>query len=223
MAWRTIFQEKWRWLLPNMLCRLGAARPFRNQAGLRWLTGSSQRKSTTGSGNGPRAGMRRDYSTLAQEAGLQYACAIGRWRSDVQSVGRDSHGSGSALPLAVDPPGLALAIPFPQCSALWRSGSRGLGAFCVGWSRSNKMAASAEWQGSLRAGAGGSGGSGIAALASPLSFSSPRRRRESRTAAAARNKWLSLVTARTPSTICGLAKKPDSSGDQVPLGRFWAL
>lgn len=27
-------------------------------------------------------------------------------------------GSGSALPLAVDPPGLALAIPFPQCSAL---------------------------------------------------------------------------------------------------------
>lgn len=36
--------------------------------------------------------------------------------------------------------------------------------------------------------------------------SSPRRRRESEAAAAARNKWLSLVTARTPSTICGLAK-----------------
>ena len=57
--------------------------------------------------------MRRGHGTLAQSAGLQHACAIGRWWSDVQRVGRDSHGSGSALPLCCRPSGASARDPFP--------------------------------------------------------------------------------------------------------------
>lgn len=56
-------------------------------------------------------------------------------------------------------------------------------------------------------GAGGSCDSGIASLTSRLPFTSPRSRRESEAKATARNKSLSLLTVRTPSTICGLVKR----------------
>lgn len=103
---------------------------------------------------------------------------------------------------------------FPQCSATAEEATPGLGAFCVGWSRSNKMAAAEDSP------SGREPAAVVAAYrrpASTVSFSSQRPRGKARQPRAARNKWLSLVTARTPSTICVPAKNPDSSGDQVPL------
>lgn len=70
--------------------------------------------------------------------------------------------------------------------------------------------------GVLRAGAGGSGGSGIAALASPLSFSSPRRRRERDSGG--RQKQVAQPGNRENSfNNLRPGQKPDSIGDQVPL------